>query len=194
MSENNYVERGSATVGNNLENGSIAQPNDPTKRKVKFEVTSGGNLRGFVQPSGHQEEIALKAAKKKMARQEYEPDTPAYADFGYAEYADRDGVIKHQGVFIYNDIEMADGNPLAMKPGEVLLFNHLDELEGDEPIQGERAAFSGYAADLQGNLTIPALWRRGSGKEVFYGGDNQAFDREAYLEAKGQKKQETLAD
>ncbi len=203
MSENNYVERGSIKITNNIEKAQIAHPNDPTKRRLKLQVTSGGNLRGFVQPEGHGEEIKLKAIKKQLQAGNYEPETPDYAEFGYVEkndpktgqpYVTEHGEIRSFPTFTYKDVTMSDGSPLTMSPGEVILFNHLDELQGKPIEKGERAAFSGWATDLKGNLTQPSAWRREKDGEIFYSGTNEDFDLAQYLEAKGVKKSKDITD
>lgn len=174
-----YVENGDFRIQAGLENATIAQPNDPTNRSLKLRTTTGGNLRGFVQPANDAEVLKLRKAKARIKAGNFEPQLPTYARLDYRQVTNAGtGEITTIAEFVYDDINFGNG-PLRLQPGEVFLFSHLDDLASEPVSKGERAAFSGFAADLDGNLTTPAAWRREGHK--FYGGDNRAFDLQKYL-------------
>ena len=187
MSNNQFIERGKVTINSGIERGTIAAPNDATRRKVNFDVTARGHLSGFVQPANDRETIALRMMKKQIRARTYVPDMPAYAALEYREVPNRDGVLVTIGEFVFQDVTMGDGSPLRMAPGSVFLFNHLEQLP-PELTEGERAAFSGFAVDWQGNLTEPAAWRRQTDGRTFYSGDNRPFNLERYLAARATTK------
>jgi len=194
MSENNFLERGSVTISSNLDRATIAYPNNQTKHKLSLDVTEGGHLRGFVQPSTATDKLNLGAIKKQIKSGSFNPDLPDYARLAYSEVPDRDGVMTQVAEFVYDDIVMPDGKPLTMpasSPSAFLFTQKLVEMENKPlPDKGEKeeAAVHGYLTDINGKLYTPAAWRRrAKNGEMFLSGDCQEFDREKYLAAKGKK-------
>ncbi len=185
MAENKYAERGNSTFNIDQSTGTITYPNEDVARKINYRETSGGHLRGFVQPANDHEKRFLKKMRTQIEAGTYQPENvPDYAQFGKWETHDGDGVIFEKTGFLIEDVTIKD-QPIILYPNEIFLFDNFDKLNPDEIEKGEVAAIDGYHINSNGQLYNVPIWRHKNKEgQTFYAGRCEEFDLAQHLAAR----------